>query len=430
MDVGTWLARLGLARYQQVFGENDIDEEVLPNLTAEDLSDLGVTAVGHRRKLLDAIAALRDRGPAPAAPRQVTGESMQEAARSRTPPPPAVARSPEAERRQLTVVFCDLVGSTAMSTSLDPEDYREVISGYHRRAAAVVASFEGHVAQYLGDGILAYFGYPHAHENEAERAVLAGLEIVDTVRTLRPQSEPGLQVRIGIATGLAVVGDLLSEGAAREGETAVGETPNLAARLQAMATPGSVVLSDRTRQLLGGLFEFADLGEHDLKGFTEPIRAWRVLRARSAEGRFEALHGSQLPPLLGREHELGLLLDRWEQAGEGEGQVVLLSGEPGIGKSRMVRALRERLAGETYTAVTHYCSQYYTNTALYPVTTMLRRSSGLVTGDEPGTQLEKLRALLSRSQRYLDEAVPLLATLLSIPLGDRYPPLDLPAQRL
>jgi pimeloyl-ACP methyl ester carboxylesterase len=248
------------------------------------------------------------------------------------------------------------------------------------------------------------------------------------VQLLRTPSSQALQIRVGIATGLAVVGDLLADSAARE-ETAIGETPNLAARLQGLATPGSVVISDDTRQLLGALFEFADLGSFSLKGFSQPVRAWRVLGKSAAEGRFEAMHSGQLTPLLGREHELGLLLDRWERAKSGEGQVVLLSGEPGIGKSRIVRALRERLAGEPYTPLSHYCSPYYVNTALYPIISMLERASGSTPSDSPRTRLGKLTSLLSLSRTELDEAVPLLATLLSIPEEAGYSPLNLPAQR-
>jgi class 3 adenylate cyclase/pimeloyl-ACP methyl ester carboxylesterase len=421
-DIGVWLRSLGLGRYEEAFRANEVDAEVLPSLTAEDLTDIGVRAVGHRRKLVDAINALR------------ADDALEEDRPDQFPPepaadPPPIRRSPDAERRQLTVMFCDLVGSTALSTRLDPEDLREVVGAYHRCAAEIVTRLEGHVAQYLGDGVLAYFGYPHAHENEAERAVLAALELIDGVRALRPGMEPGLEVRVGIATGLAVIGDLLREGAPDEGEAAVGETPNLAARMQGLALPGTIVISDPTRQLLGELFELADLGTQTIKGFAEPVRSWRVVGESAAEGRFEALHGGQLLPLLGREHELGLFLDRWEQATEGEGQVVLLSGEPGIGKSRILRALRERLAVEQYRALTHYCSPYYTNTALYPLISMLERVSGLNRDDSGETQLSKLTALLSLSQTSLDEAVPLLAALLSIPGDPALPPLRLSPQR-
>lgn len=431
VDIGSWLRNLGLDRYAETFRDNEIDAEVLPSLTAADLSELGVTAIGHRRKLLDAIAGLRTHPPSTdAAEDNVMATSATSTPDMSSPvvSTPLTLRSPDAERRQLTVMFCDLVGSTALSTALDPEDLRDVIGRYHRQVAEVVQSFEGHVAKYMGDGVLAYFGYPHAHEDEAERAVLAGLELVKKTPAGPPTDGLMLQVRVGIATGLAVVGDLLGEGAARE-EAVVGETPNLAARLQGLTAPSTVVISHATRQLLGGLFELADLGPQQLKGFPEPVRAWRVLGASRAEGRFEALHGDKLLPLLGREHELGLLLDRWEQAKEGEGQVVLLCGEPGIGKSRMLRAVRERLAEESYTPLSHYCSPYHTSTALHPVISMLERASGLRHAGTPEDKLENLASLLRLATPDLDEAMALLAPLLGMAPNSSFPPLNLPAQR-
>jgi class 3 adenylate cyclase len=358
VDIATWLRNLDLERYTTAFQENDIDDEVLAELTADDLMAIGVASVGHRRKLLAAIATLRRS-------RSIT-DSKPAAIASGPIAPPTTA---EAERRQLTVMFCDIVGSTGLAAQLDPEDLRDIMHAYNRCVAEVVRRYEGHVAKYMGDGVLAYFGYPRAHEDEAERAVRAGLEIVAALRSLRP-SDIAFQVRVGIATGLVVVGDLIGEGAARE-ETVVGETPNLAARLQALAEPGDVVIAQRTCQLLGGLFDLADLGTFELKGFTEPVAAWRVLGPSRAEGRFEAQHTAGLTPLVGRDHEFGLLLDRFQRAKDGEGQVVLLSGEAGIGKSRLIRALREQLASEPHTAVSHYCSPYYRNTALYPIISLL-----------------------------------------------------------
>ncbi len=422
MDVAAWLRNLGLERYEQAFRDNEIDADVLASLNVEDLNDLGVTVIGHRRRLLDAIAALRDRS-APG-----LDEAEADPVVTATASSPSPLRSPDVERRQLSVMFCDLAGSTALSTTLDPEDLNEVIGAYHRRVAEVVARFEGHVAKYMGDGVLAFFGYPHAHEDETERAVLAALELIEAVPSLRSKPHRMIDVRIGIATGLTVVGDLLPNWAGAE-QDVVGETPNLAARLQGLAEPGTVVISDNTRQLLASLFEFVDLGTHALKGFSEPVRAWRVLARNTADGRFEAMHSGQLAPLVGREHELELLVDRWEEAKEGEGQVIVISGEPGIGKSRLVQALRNRLAGEEYTALNHYCSPYYTNTALYPVISMLERASRLNRNDPVEKQRERFKSLLALSGTDLEEAEPLLAALLSIPLDAKEEPLQLPAQR-
>jgi class 3 adenylate cyclase/tetratricopeptide (TPR) repeat protein len=313
-------------------------------------------------------------------------------------------------------MFVDLAGSTALSTRLDPEDMREVVRAYQDAVSGAVARFEGHVAKFMGDGVLAYFGWPRAHEDAAERAVRAGLAVAGAVARLEAPGGAPLAARVGIATGPVVVGDLVGSGEARE-RAVVGETPNLAARLQELAGPGGVVVAEGTRRLLGGLFAYHDLGLAPLKGFAEPVPAWRVAGEGDAEGRFEALHGERLTPLVGREHELGILLERWAWARDGDGQVVLLAGEPGIGKSRLVRAFRERLGDEPPTTLGHYCSPHHANSALHPVVGLLERAAGLGRDDPPEARLAKLEAALGRS----DEVVPLLAALLGIPTGTRYP---------
>ena len=313
MDVSDWLRRLGLERYEAAFRDNEINWEALPKLTAEDLKDLGVMLGSHRRRLLEAIVALPSESDL------------------RRPVADQVAST--AERRQLTVMFCDLVGSTELSARLDPEDLREVIAAYHRAVTDVVRSFDGFVAKYMGDGVLVYFGYPQAHENDAERAVRAGLGVTAAVNRLDVKSAE-LQARVGIATGIVVVGDLIGEGSAQE-QSVVGETPNLAARLQALAEPNSVVIAASTSRLVGDFFEYRDLGAVEIKGIGTPEPAWQVLRPSAVASRFEALRGSALRPLVGRDEEIDLLLRRWARAKAGDGQVVLISGEPGIGKSRI-----------------------------------------------------------------------------------------------
>ena len=410
MDIDAWLRDLGLERYAGSFEANAIDREVLSELTEADLEKLGVL-LGHRKKLLKAIAALAGQ----------TQAAQTLAADAGIPPS---ATRPEAERRQLTVLFCDLVGSTALAARLDPEDMGAIIRAYHRCCARVVERWGGHVAKYMGDGVLVYFGWPQAHEDEAERAVRAGLELNAAVGRLQGGSSSPLTARVGIATGLVMVGELIGEGAAQE-EAVVGDTPNLAARLQALAESGTVVISQATRNLVGGLFELADLGPRRLKGFAEPLAVWRVEGEGLAEGRFEALHGEHLTPLVGREHELGVLLERWAWAKDGDGQVVLLSGEPGIGKSRVIRALRERLADEPYMPLSHYCSPYHTNSALHPVIGLLERAARFERDEPPEEKLTKLEAVLARSSDRLDEVVPLLAALLGVPTGERYSALAL-----
>src|SRR6202521_632400 len=299
MDLRGWLRSLGLDRYEDAFRENEIDETVLPSLTAEDLKDLGVGIVGHRRKLLDAIAALRT----DATSKDPSGDTVSS--------PPSATPEDCAERRQVTVMFSDLVGSTALSARMDPEDLRDVISAYQKCVAETVRRFDGFVAKYMGDGVFVYFGYPQAHEDDAERAVRAGLELVVAVSDLNTHA--ALQTRVGIATGLVVVGDLIGSGASQE-QAIVGETPNLSARLQGIAEPNNVVIADATRRLVGNLFELEDLGAQNLKGIEGPVRAWAALRPSSVESRFDALHAGALTELVGREEELELLLRRWSKA--------------------------------------------------------------------------------------------------------------------
>lgn len=414
MDVSAWLRGLGLECYGQAFRENAINEASLPKLTAEDLRDSGVTAVGHRRILLDAIAALRAEIPRDIAERPVEREF-------------SCIKTSGAERRQLTVMFADLVGSTALSARLDPEELREIIGAYHRLCAEVITSSGGFVAKYLGDGVLAYFGYPRAREEDAEQAVRAGLTMIDALAKLDMGHATTLRVRIGVATGLVVVGDLLGEGAALE-EAVIGETPNLAARLQGIAEPNTVVIADSTRRLLGGLFDYCDLGPLAIAGIDHPVRVWRVLGASTVGSRFEALRAASTP-LIGREEEIALLRRRWEQARAGDGSVVLIAGEPGIGKSRIAQSLLEELGKEQHTRLRFFCSPHHQHSALYPSITQLEQAAGFRREDTAETRLSKLEAILALAHQELSEAVPLLANLLSIPTRDRYPPLNLTPQK-
>jgi class 3 adenylate cyclase/predicted ATPase len=407
VDIAQWLRGLGLERYTPAFCDNDIDGEVLRRLTAEDLRELGVASIGHRRRLLDAIALLG----APEAP---------------PAPAPAAAVSSEAERRQLTVMFCDLVGSTPLSGRLDPEDLREVITAYHRTVASVVRRFDGFVAKYMGDGVLVYFGYPRAHEDDAERAVRAGLGLIEAVAELDVKSVR-LKARLGIATGLVVVGDLIGEGSAQE-QSVVGETPNLAARLQALAEPDAVVIAAGTRWLVGDLFEYHDLGAVEIKGIDRPVPAWQVVRPSTIESRFEALRGSSPTRLVGRDEEIDLLLRRWTRAKAGDGQVVLVSGEPGIGKSHITAALHERLHAEPHIRLRYFCSPYHQDSALFPFIDQLGRAAGFTREDLAAGKLEKLRAVLARAAPP-DEDVVFLADLLSLPATARQPLPNLSPQR-
>jgi class 3 adenylate cyclase/predicted ATPase len=411
MDVANWLRGLGLEQYVPAFRDNDIDETVLRRLTAEDLTSLGVISVGHRRKLLDAVAALE--APIPAV---------------ETPAFRGTPRQADAERRQLTVMFSDLVGSTALAARLDPEDLREVIAAYHRAVARVVTSFDGFVAQYMGDGVLAYFGYPQAHEDDAERAVRAGLAVIEAIAELNSGNVVALRTRVGIATGLVVVGDVRARGEAYE-LSAVGETPNMAARLQALAEPNSVVIAASTRRLTGTLFQYRDLGTREIKGFSTPISISQVLGIRTFQGRFEAQHGVALTSLVGREEELDLLTRRWRQVQDSEGCVVLLTGEPGVGKSRIVREFENRLLDQAHARVGLFCSPLRQDSALFPVVSYFEHAAGFAREDADQQKLAKLERQLAGASAH-PEAIGLIAELLSLPGDGRYPvPQLTPQQR-
>lgn len=423
IKVASWLESLGLGQYASAFEANAIDADILPKLNSDDLKEIGVVALAHRKKLLEAIAVLGGaENPAPAVPIASAGTRAQTAPAA--PPTHSQERPREAERRQLTVMFVDLVGSTALATRLDPEEMRDLLRQFQNAAAGEVVRFEGHVAKLMGDGVLAYFGWPQAHEDEAERAVRAGLAVVAAVRDLATKEGTRLAVRIGIATGLVVVGDLIGVGAAQE-NAVVGETPNLAARLQSLAEPGSVLISELTYRLLGNFFEVTRVRPQRLQGFDTPVSAFKVIGEGSVESRFDAQHSGGAPPLAGRERDVELLLDRWRLAAAGEGQVVELFGEPGIGKSRILQELRDRLKEEPHTRLRYFCSPYHAQSALHPVADQILRAADIKRTDPPERQLAYLEQLLAGSTLKPEESVPLIAALLSIPIDGRYAKLDL-----
>ncbi|HTS21063.1 MAG TPA: adenylate/guanylate cyclase domain-containing protein [Casimicrobiaceae bacterium] len=411
-DIKHWLEAQGLAQYAEVFAENDIDLDVLGELSEADLEKLGLS-LGHRRKLLRALDAKR-RAEAPAQPAPAARAASSKA-------------EPEAERRQITVLFCDLVGSTELASALDPEDAGALLRRYQDACAGIIVRFEGFVAKFMGDGVLAYFGYPVAMEDAAEHAVRAAFALVDAVRRIRRPDGRACQARIGIATGIVVIGEVVGTGSARE-RTIAGETPNLAARLQALADPDAIIIGPRTHRLLGERFQYESLGEHMLKGFAAPVPVWRVLSEGAAESRFAARAAGRAA-FVGRREETSLLLDRWHRAIDGQGQVVFISGEAGMGKSRLADALSELVAGERCYRVTCQCSPYHTNSALHPVIRHFERAAGFAPADPDAVKLAKLEAMLGGP----DDTPPqpetaLIADLLSLPT-DRYPPVELPPQQ-
>ncbi|MEJ2237399.1 MAG: adenylate/guanylate cyclase domain-containing protein, partial [Gemmatimonadales bacterium] len=416
--VAHWLETLGLGQYAEAFRKNAIEPEHLRDLNHDTLKEIGVHAVGHRITILKAATEL---------PPTSSRYSSTEPRTSKV-----LSSTGDAERRQLTVMFCDLVGSTELSQRLDPEELGFINRAFQDSCAGAIQRFEGYVARYMGDGLLAYFGYPQAHEDDAERSVRAGLSVIGEVEklnnTLELEFHTKLQVRVGIATGPVVVGDLIGDGPSQE-STVVGETPNLAARLQAQASPNTVAVAPSTKQLLGNLFDYVDCGEQKLKGVSEPIRVWLVRDEVAVESRCEALHSGTLTPLVGRQQELALLLDRWQQAKEGDGQVVLLSGEAGIGKSRVAQTLLEQITSDEAIRLRYQCSPYHTSSVLHPFIRELEWAAHIERTEQPGVKLDKLEALLAQSSRNVDEVMPVFAALLSIPTEGRYPTINMPPEQ-
>ena len=409
-EVRQWLTILGLERFADAFEREEVVFDQLPELTDTDLKDLGLP-LGPRKTVLKAAAEVRNSSATASVelgPEPITGQSTS-----------------SGERRQLTVMFCDLVGSTALSEKLDPEELRSLLHDYRTRCGEVISHYEGFVARYVGDGILTYFGWPTAHEDGAERSIRAALAITQTIK--RASLTETLSVRIGIATGPVVVGAQAGEGS--EAKLAVGSTPNLAARLQGLASTDQIVVAASTRRLIGNAFELADLGEHQLKGISEPVHAWQVVAVSEAANRFDASHGERLTPLVGREQEIGLLMDRWQLAREGEGQVVLLAGEPGIGKSRSLSALRERLEAQGAQALRFQCSPYYINSAFWPSIDNFERALKFKRDETPESKLDKLEALMVNEYNRPIADVRFIASMLSIPCEERYGALAMTPQK-
>ena len=403
----------GFGEHADAFERDGIGLDLLPSLTTDDLEKLGVATLAERVRLRNAIAVLRHASAKTSIDAPSRGGSADRTA------------THTLQRRQVTVMFCDLVGSTALAQTLDPEDLHSLLQAYQQACGAVIERYEGHVAQYLGDGLMVYFGWPTAYEDAAERAVLAALDIREAVAGVS-ESEP-LQVRVGIATGAVVVGDT-GYGDASVPMAAIGPTPNLAARVLGQAGPGEIVIAALTHRLAGGTFECEALGERELKGFREPQRCWRVVRAAPVSDRFEAAHGARLTPMIGREPELAYLIEQWTHVRRGEGRVVVLRGEAGVGKSRLVHDLPERLGDESLTPLWYQCSPYHGHSALYPVVKQIEKAALIQRSDPADARLDKLDQLVAPYTADVAEIVPLWAALLSLPL-DRYPPLDMSPRR-
>ena len=407
MDVRTWLSSLGLDQYETVFREHRIEPDVLPELTDQHLRDIGIP-LGHRLRILRAV-------------RQLTSDA------SGTARPVVALEAPAqdgAERRHMTVMFCDLLGLTAMTSQLDPEDMADLIRAFQGVVATAVTRFDGHVARWVGDGATIYFGYPRAHEDDAQRAARAGLALLKAVAELRRERRAAIEMRIGVSTGLVVVGELIGEGEARE-RGVVGDTANLAARLRSLAEPGTIMVSQSTRQLLGNKFELKALGPQTVKGFNAPVAAWLILSERENVSRFEASRSGALTPFIGREQEIALLVERWDRAAKGEGQVALLSGEAGIGKSRVLAMLRKRIGEQHHWELRYQCSPHHINDAFYPVIDQIWHAAGFVGGEPVAERLSKLQRMIEFTGLHSDEIMPYLASLLAIPTGQRYEAPDL-----
>lgn len=408
-DIRQWLEQHALGKYAELLAKNEVDFEILPELEESDFEKIGLS-LGARKKLLKAIRELGDS--------RVADQTQHST--------PLQSHSQEAGRRQLTVMFADLAGSTELSQKLDPEDLREINRAYQEAATVAIEKYDGYVARYMGDGVLAYFGFPHAHEDDAERSLLAGLELIHSVQSLK--TGVMLAVRVGIATGPVVVGDIVGKGAAQE-RAVVGETPNLAARLQGIAQPNAVVLSAATRHLVAGRFDLDSLGLQTLKGIDKPVLAYRAIAARKVS-RFDASRERGLTPLVGRDEELRMLLRRWELALEGDGQAVLLSGEAGVGKSRILRALQDSLADSLTNRVLYYCSPYHRSSAFHPAIEQLERVTRIETAQTPREKLYALEDLLNGLGLEVNQVAPFLAELLSIPSEGIYPALTLTPEQL
>lgn len=403
-NLAEWLGQYGLGQYAQTFAENHIEYGTLRDLTDDDLKSLGLS-LGHRKRLLKAIEAL----VANQQPSDALSAVSNEVTEALSP-----VEDHEPEVRQITVLFCDLVGSTELSEKLDPEDLRPLIDAYRKTCDAAIRRYDGQVANYAGDGLMAFFGWPRAHEDDAVRAVHAGLAMLSEVA--RIQGAVTLASRVGVCSGRVVVGQ--SGGPAGWLE-AVGQTPNIAARLQALAAPNTLLVSDSTQRLASGAFNFQDIGFQELKGVTKPLRVYRVLSAKQRTSRFEAAHGSFLTPLVGRFAELNLLLDRWQKAKEADGQVVLLSGLPGVGKSRLIHELKSSIQNEPCFLLNYQCSPYHSQSAFFPIIEQIELAAQLRAGDSDADKLAKIKAYLSSFIDDSIESASLIAHLLSIPIGDR-----------
>src|SRR2546426_9749720 len=416
-ELAEWLGRHGLGQYAKAFAENNIEYSVLPDLTENDLEKLGVSSLGHRKKLLRAIEALT-------AARQPTGTTT--AVSNATVVPPSLVQHREAEFRQITVVFCDLVGSTQLSEKLDPEDLQKLIDAYRVECSAAIGHYGGEVARYFGDGVMAFFGWPRAHEDDAVRAVHAGLEIVSGVTKI--SGPVTLNCRVGVCSGPVVVGEIGDSGT--WSMDAVGETPNIAARLQTLAAANTVLISESTRRLVWAAFEFQDVGLQELKGVTEPLHVYRVLSPKNAASRFEAARAGSLTPLVGRSTELSLLLDRWQKVKEGDGQVILLSGIPGVGKSRLLHELKSQIQQEPHLLLHHQCSPYHSQSAFFPVIEQIEQEAQLTAREADADKIAKLKAYLPRLTSNSVEPVLLIANLLSVSAENHHELSELTPQQI